>query len=131
MLTNISSYQPRLVTNYVTFYYMKEYSTNTASLINKNFLTRTRSPFPLYLYKPPPFSEELRAGLFQGYDDDWDSDFDDQPDQDASRMPPPAAPGGAGGGGGMLSIPKNSTQSGSSGDVRLVSGNMQGGAEKG
>ena len=62
-------------------------------------------------------SEELRAGLFQGYDDDWDSDFDDQPDQDASRMPPPAAP--AAGGGGMLSIPKNSTQSGSSGDVRL------------
>ena len=68
-------------------------------------------------YKLPPSSEELRAGLFQGYDDDWDSDFDDQPDQDASRMPPPAAPGA--GGGGMLSIPKNSTQSGSSGDVRL------------
>ena len=61
-------------------------------------------------------SEEFRDGLFQGYDDDWDSDFDDQPD-DRSQMPPPAQPG-AGGGGGMLSVPKNSNQSGSSGDVR-------------
>ena len=60
--------------------------------------------------------EEFRDRLFQGYDDDWDSDFDDQPDP-SSQMPPPAQPG-AGGGGGMLSIPKNSNQSGSSGDVR-------------
>ena len=57
--------------------------------------------------------------FLQGYDDDWDSDFDDQPDP-SSQMPPPAAPGGAGGGGGMLSVPKNSNQSGSSGDVRYV-----------
>ena len=61
-------------------------------------------------------SEEFRDRLFQGYDDDWDSDFDEQPD-DRSQMPPPAQPG-AGGGGGMLSLPKNSNQSGSSGDVR-------------
>lgn len=67
----------------------------------------------------------------QGYDDDWDSDFDDQPDP-SSLMPPPAQPG-AGGGGGMLSLPKNSNQSGSSGDVSSIGRNdskKQGGTGK-
>lgn len=64
------------------------------------------------------FNISHRHPMIQAYDDDWDSDFDDQPSQ---QMPPPPAPG-------MLSVPgKNSGMSGSSGDLSSM-GKRTGGA---
>ena len=55
--------------------------------------------------------------FLQAYnDDDWDSDFDDAP-TDRQQMPPPSQiPGERS----TLNVPKNTTMSGSSGDVSSI-----------